>query len=106
MCKSNVSNSKQRKKLHGSSCKAAREILLLEMGGLSPQDFSQTKYEYAFLCYLCEKLLIGISTLEEKLLIAKEDVAKKVSNFRGLKGLQNLKYLVLQQKCKPVINLM
>ena len=85
LCKSNVSNSKWRKKLHGSSCKAAREILSLEMGGLSLQDFSQTKYEYAFLCYLCEKLLIGISTLQEKLLIAKEDVAKKVSNLQRIK---------------------
>ena len=38
-----------------------------------------------FFCALCEKLLIGISTLQEKLLIAKEDVAKKVSNLHRIK---------------------
>ena len=80
-----LSNSKRSKKLHYSSCKAARDILLLEIGGLSLQNFSQTKYEDAFLCYLCEKLLIGICTLQEKLLIAKEDDAKRVSNLQRIK---------------------
>ena len=70
--------SNRRKKLHGSSCKAARTVLVKELKGLSLQDFKETREVNAYLCYRCEKLL---NSLNDSRMVV-EDVARKVSGLK------------------------
>ena len=70
-------SSKKRKKFHGVSCKEARKIIndmINDEFRVTIWSFQETSMDTAYLCYDCEKKILSIRTMEEKLNHTKSEV--------------------------------
>ena len=77
-------SSKKRKKFHGASCKKARDIIddvLNEEFRLTIWSFVETSMSTAYLCFQCEKKILSICTMKERLLSIKSELLQRLSNF-------------------------
>ena len=79
---------RRRKKFNGTGCMKSKATL--EKISSTPLDFFvETSHPNAVLCSTCEKLLINISKLEEKLQILKLSVQKSQVNVMDKKHIRH-----------------
>ena len=97
---SDETSKKRRKKLYGSSCKTAKQVmenLLVKSTGLSLHRYEETSEELAYLCFHCDTQLQNISKLEKRLVELKHDVSQKLSSLHELPE----PVQVLRKRCAP-----
>ena len=85
LCRLVTLEKRKRKKLNGESCLKAKAILQ-ELSDVPLDFFVQTSNPDAVLCNTCEKLLLNVCKVEEKLKLFKHEVIEKLESLTHVRA--------------------
>lgn len=77
---------KKRKRLHGTKCTEEANVLNLflkkKRNDLSLKSYIELKNDNAFLCPVCQKVLLKLKKLQEQIYQVENELSVKISNLR------------------------